>query len=300
MDVITHKFKKFSKIVKNICAEAQIPLYNSRFSNKIFSNVQHLFLYVAKENCNFTYRRFSELLYDSKLPQYIGLRRIPHFTTLQKFVSRIKSKVFDRIIFETRSLFRQIGTIWGVDSTGFELDQASAHYCKRIDRQEPVKGFVNLNAISDLYNKIFVVVKLRKYRRHDCIDLKCMYPKIKNEPFDYFVADKGYDAEYNHKLVFESGKHSLISLKYMDLPSCRTRGQYRKKAKREFEDGIFGQRSLTESNFSALKRRFGSKLKARTYQTQKIELLAKIFNFNMERAIKTMILMLRRMLWIST
>ena len=300
MDVIKYKFKKFSKIVSKICIELQIPTYNSKFSNKIFTNMQHLFLYLIKENCNFGYRKFTEFLYDSKIQQYISLRRIPHFTTLNKFIKRIKSKLFDKIIFETKHLFSKIGTIWGADSTGFELDHASAHYCKRIDRHEPVKGFVNLNTISDLYNKIFVIVKIRKHRRHDSPDLKSMYPKIKREPFDYFVADKGYDAEYNHELIFESGKHSLISLKNKKLSISDTFGFYRKKTKREFEDGIYSQRSLTETNFSVLKRVYGVKLKARKFKTQKLELLAKIINFNLERYLKSVYLLIQRFLWIST
>ena len=66
-----------------------------------------------------------------------------------------------------------------------------------------------------------------------------MWDKVKHLDFDYFVADKGYDSETNHKAVFQAGKQSLISLKHMNLPSHRTRGEYRKKAKREFEHGLY-------------------------------------------------------------
>ena len=51
--VVKFKFKKFSKIVAKLCKEGQIPLYNSKYSNKIFSNVQHLFLLVTMANTNF-------------------------------------------------------------------------------------------------------------------------------------------------------------------------------------------------------------------------------------------------------
>ena len=268
MEVIHYKFKKFSKIVDKICAMAQIPKYFRVIQKKTYDNYQHLFLLVVKENTNFGYRKFVESLYDSKIPQYISLKKIPHFTTLQKFASRLKAKILNLLIFMTRHLFSEQGTFFGVDSTGMELDHASAHYCKRIDRTKPVKGFVNLNAISDLYNKIILVTKIRKRRRHDCVDLALMYPKIKNLDFDYFVADKGYDSEKNHKSVFESGKHSLISLKNQDFSVHKTKGRYRKKAKREFEQGLYTQRELTESIFSALKRKYGSKLRARKFKTQ--------------------------------
>ena len=292
MGVIQFKFKKFSKIVTKLCVFGEIPVYNSKFSNKIFTNIQHLFLLVAKENTTYDYRKFIESLYDSKIPEYISLKRIPHFTTLQKFAKRLEAKLLKKLIFLTRNLFKKQGTFFGADSTGMGLDHASSHYCKRIDRAKPIKGFVNLNALSDLYNKIILATKIRKKRRHDCSDFMSMFNKVKHLDFDYFVADKGYDSEKNHKAVFESGKHSLISLKRKEIPIHRTKGRYRKLAKREFEQGLYTQRELTESICSSLKRKYGSKLRARKFKTQKIELLCKILSYNIERAIVGVIEML--------
>lgn len=284
--VIQYKFKKFSKIVDKLCLQANIPIYFRYVQKKTFTNYQHLFLLVAKEHSKQTYREFIESLYDSKLPQYISLKKIPHFTTLQKFAQRLKAILLDKLIFLTQHLFKERGTFFGVDSTGMELDHASHHYCKRIRREKPVKGFVNLNALSDLHNKIILATKIRKKRRHDCSDFLPMWNKVKNLDFDYFVADKGYDSETNHKAVFQAGKQSLISLKRMELPSYKTKGEFRKKAKREFEHGLYTQREITESIFSSLKRKYGSKLRARKYKTQKVELLFKVLAYNIERAVR--------------
>jgi hypothetical protein len=286
MDVIPHKLKKFSKIVDKLCVLGNVPLYNSKFSNKIFDNVQHLFLLVVKEHSKYGYRMFVESLYDSKIPQYISLKKIPHFTTLQKFSQRIKSKLLDKLIFMTNHLFKERGTFFGIDSTGMELDQASGYYCKRIDREKPVKGFVMLNAMSDLSSQIILATKIRKYRRHDSIDFVSIFKKVKQLDFDYLVADKGYDSEKNHQAVFQAGKQSLISLRRMDVPVYKTKGAYRKKAKKEFENGLYTQRELTETIFSSMKRKYGSKLRARKFRTQKIELLFKILSYNIERSIR--------------
>ncbi len=232
MEVISYKFKKFSLIVQDLCQRAQIYLYNSRFSKKIFTNVQHLFLLIAKEHSNYGYQMFIESLYDSKLPQYIRLKKIPHFTTLQKFAQRLEAKLLNKLIFLTQHLFKECGTFFGADSTGMELDHASHHYRRRIRRENPVKGFVNLNVISDLHNKIILSTKIRKKRRHDCSDFLPMWNKVKSLDFDYFVADKGYDSETNHSAVFQAGKQSLILLKCMKLPIHKTGGRYRKKSKK--------------------------------------------------------------------
>jgi len=286
MDVIQYKFKKFSQIVDQLCALAQIPKYFRYVQKKTFDNYQHLFLLIAKEHSKYGYRMFIESLYDSKISEYIGLKKIPHFTTLQKFAQRLGAKILDKLIFLTRHLFKEHGTFFGADSTGMELDHASAHYCKRIDRKKPVKGFVNLNVICDLFNKNILVTKIRKKRRHDCSDFLPMWNKVRHLDFDFFVADKGYDSNKNHKAIFEAGKDSLISLKNKDVPIHRTSGRYRKKTKREFEYGLYTQREINESVFSSLKRKYGSKLRARKYKTQKIELLFKILSYNIERAVR--------------
>jgi len=295
VDVITYKLKKFSVIVERLCAQAEIPKYFRYVQKKTFDNYQHLFLLVAKEHTKHDYRSFIESLYDSKVPNYIGLKKIPHFTTLQKFAQRLGAKIVDKLIFLTRHLFDKSGNIFGADSTGMELDHASAHYCRKINREEPVKGFVNLNVISDLKHKNILVTKIRKKRRHDCSDFLPMFNKIKHLEFDFFVADKGYDSNANHKAVYDSGAKSVIKVrKKMTKCIFRVGQKERKRARRDFDEKIYGQRAITESIFSSLKRKYGSKLRARKFNTQKIELLFKILSYNIERAIRSVIVLLIR------
>jgi transposase len=226
-------------------------------------------------------------LYDSKIPKYIGLKKIPHFTTLQKFAKRLPSSILEKLIFHTRKLFKSHGSILGADSTGMSLDHASYHYCKRIDRTKPVKGFVSFNMICDVKNKNILTTKIRKKRRSDCVDLGIMLNKVKNIDFEYFVADKGYDSNKNHKAVYEIGAKSVIAVRNHGSKCITRAGQkHRKKARREFDKKIYGQRAITESVFSAIKRKYGSKLKARKFKTQKIELMFKVLSYNIERAMR--------------
>jgi len=249
---------------------------------------------IAKEHTTYGYRMFIESLYDSKVPKYIQLKKIPHFTTLQKFAQRLPSNLLTKLIFITRTLFKKQGSILGADSTGMELDHASSHYCKRINRDKPIKGFVNLNMVCDIKNKNILVTKIRKKRRHDCSDFLPMFNKIKNLDFNYFVADKGYDSNANHKAIYDSGAESQIKVKKAGAKIIFRAGQtYRKKARREHKPEIYGQRSITESVFSSLKRKYGSRMRARKYKTQKIELLFKILSYNIEIAIRIAIQLIK-------
>ena len=283
--ILKFKFKKFSKIVDEICRFGDVPKYFRYVQKKTFSNYQHLFLLVAKEHTSMGYRGFVELLYDSKIPEYISLKKIPHFTTLQKFAKRLPAKLLNKLVFSTRKLFKKQGTILGADSAGMELDHASSHYCKRIDRDKPVKGFVNLNMICDVKNKNILVTKIRKKKRNDFADFILMFNKIKHLKFEHFVADKGYDSNKNHKAIYDSGAKSVIKVRDFGTKiRQRTQQKERKRAKREHDEKIYGQRSITETVFSSLKRKYGARMRARTYKTQKIELLFKILAYNIETA----------------
>jgi hypothetical protein len=286
-NVIPFKFKKFSKIVDKICAMGKIPLYFRHVQKKTFTNYQHIFLLIAKEHTTYGYRMFIESLYDSKMPKYIGLLKIPHFTTLQKFAHRLPTFIINKLVSLTRHLFKKQSKILGADSTGMELDHASSHYCKRIQREEPVKGFVNLNMICDVENKNILVTKIRKKRKHDCSDFMPMFNKIKNLDFDFFVADKGYDSNRNHKAVYDAGAKSMIKVRDYGKRCIFKAGMTaRRRARREHDEKIYGQRAITESVFSSLKRKYGSRMRARKFKTQKIELLFKILSYNIERAIR--------------
>lgn len=283
--IITHKYKKFSKITAKLCKKLKLPLYNSQYSNKIFTNQQKLFLLVYKEEKHLTYRQLEEDLYDSKIPEYLGLKRIPRWTTLQMFAKTIEANFMERLIRATANLVEQIGSIAGIDSTGMSLDTASQHYCKRIDRKNYAKGFLTLQALSDLDNQTVRAVRIHRKRMHDSRHLIPLWNKGKSTEIITFVADKGYDSENNLRHLYDNNVIPLISMKYMHLPRRKTGGRTRKLMKERFDWGLYHQRSKCETIFSSIKRKYGSVLKCRTLKTQKIEILMKVLCYNINKVI---------------
>ncbi|MBI4151407.1 transposase, partial [Candidatus Woesearchaeota archaeon] len=53
---------------------------------------------------------------------------------------------------------------------------------------------------------------------------------------------------------------------------------------------IYTQRDIVESIFSSLKRKYGSKLRARRFKTQNVQLIFKILAYNIERAVRATLL----------
>ena len=67
------------------------------------------------------------------LRMFLQLSHIPHFTTLQKFSSRINGTLLEKIISSfILSLLTNIRKIFtGIDSTGFKITHASQYYTER-------------------------------------------------------------------------------------------------------------------------------------------------------------------------
>jgi transposase len=66
------------------------------------------------------------------LRTFLQLSHIPHYTTLQKFATRINGTLLERIISSFILLLTNIGKIFtGIDSTGFNITNASQYYAER-------------------------------------------------------------------------------------------------------------------------------------------------------------------------
>ncbi len=77
----------------------------------------------------------------------------------------------------------------------------------------------------------------------------------------------------------------MIFIKNHKVLIWRTKGTFRKIAKRDAKNYRKGKRSLTETINSILKRVYGKSIAARTLKTQKVEIMYKILALNLERLI---------------
>ena len=132
----TPKLIKFAGELLGRIKQARIPNLLSKFSKKIYGNHRLLILSILRQRLRRTYRELIEFLEVSKeMRDFIGLKRVPHFTTLQKFTKRAEPSWLELL------LERKISEIIAVDSTGFEPGRASHYYLRRIS------GFSSRNYI---------------------------------------------------------------------------------------------------------------------------------------------------------
>ena len=142
-----------------VLRNSRIPLFLHRKSNHVFTMWQHLILLTIRQYEGKSYNRmFVEWLIEAYyLRLFLGLSRIPHFTTLQKFTDRINNSLLEKIISsfivisDTKHIFA------GIDSTGFtKITHASQYYTERTElrREENMRNYL-LEPM--YYNKSYVL-----------------------------------------------------------------------------------------------------------------------------------------------
>jgi IS5 family transposase len=260
-------------IKKGLDLAKSIPRHFSKFSNKIFCNHQKMILLVLKQKLRTTYRDLIEILKISDIPMYIGLKRIPHHTTLIKFSKKIKSGLLNLLL-----PYRKAKHV-AVDATGFELDKKSYYYRNiyNSNRRQKTKRYMKLSLSVDTDKHLILRHKIRKKFRNDTLDFISVTREIKAEKI---FADKGYDSKKNRQFV-------LNKLKAIPVIPVRMHTNFygRLKQGKKIDGSDYHQRSKVETVFSMIKKRYGSVLLAKSDSAQKVELITKLIAHNIDRAI---------------
>ena len=288
MKVIVSKYKKVADFCYDLCQKAEIPLHFSKYSNKLYSNYKHLFLLVYKQFRKFTYEDLLNDISDNiTLRAYLGLHKLPHYSTLIKFAKRLPVAILDKLLIAFKEFVPKPKKV-AIDATGISLDNASSHYCKRIGLPYKKRPHMKVTFVVDIENYIILLCKQRKTTRHDTIDAKPILSKLgKYYKPEILYADRGYDKEEIFKQCFEELKaYPLIFQKNQGIPKHRKKGHYRKQTYTVFDYGEYLQRNKIETLMSMIKRRFGSSVKERIDKTQKVSIVMKVIAFNIDRLIR--------------
>ena len=286
------RYIRMVRTMMSIIKRARIPPYLHKCSNHVYTVWQHLVLLVLRQYENKSYRRFADLIQEcTNIQQYLGLSKLPHYTTLQKASYRLNGTMLHKILsgFALYIKTRRKSVIIGIDSTGFGYNQSSYYYTKRARLR---RKFVKISIAADMKHQIVCAVKIRHRPRHDSVDFVSLLERTNQIiPVSTVLADKGYDSERNHVATEKLGILSIIPPRYADVPVYKTRGYHRKMLKRHGYDEItYHQRNKTETVFSVTKRTSGDSVTSRKIVTINRELMYRVIAYNCQRIVQNNLL----------
>lgn len=277
------RYHMMARIMMQIVKRARLPPYLHKTSNHVYTVWQHLILLVLRQYEAKSYRRFVDFLHECiGVQQFLGLSRIPHYTTIQKAAARLSNGMLIRIL-ESFVIHCRIRKIFaGIDSTGLSHGQSSYYYTKRARLR---RKFVKISVAADMRRQIICAVKIRHRRRHDSIDFVPLLQRTASMvPIRTVVADRGYDSENNHLAAENMGiQNTIIRPKYETLQVYKTKGFHRKNMKRNFDWDTYHQRSKAETIFSVIKRMLGEYVMSRHIITQNREVMYRVIAYNCYR-----------------
>jgi hypothetical protein len=268
-----------------IITRCRIPRWNHPKSNHIYSVWTHLILLVLRQYENKSYRRFVDLLQEcTGIQEYLGLSKIPHYTTLQKPAARLNGTILHKMLLEFVLYKRVRLVLAGIDGTGFSYSTASYYYTKRIKLR---RGFLKVVLCADMNSQLVCTVMIHHNMVHDNPDfLPLLKSTSKIIPVDIVLGDMGFDSENNHVGAKQIGIAAIIPTRFVDVPIYRTSGIHRKEMKKNFPVSLFHQRSKSETIFFVIKRMMSDSITSRNGITQDNEILLRLVAYNTYRTVK--------------
>ncbi len=131
------RYIRMVKAIFKVCQRQAVPKYSSKYSRKDFTLWQHIALIALMQRIRKSYREYVDdyLTTTEKLVRILGLsEKLPHFTSIEKFLLRVPSTLLERVLGGFIGLTRIRSQVFAPDSSGFSPHHASHYYALRIKR----------------------------------------------------------------------------------------------------------------------------------------------------------------------
>ena len=268
-------------------ARSVLPDYWHKFSPQKFTLPQLFACLVLRVVLKTDYRGVAVFLDDCPdLCKAVGLKNVPHFTTLHKASQRLlRHKVADKLLVSTiKRLVKDKDAIdlAAIDSTGLDSSHVSRYFVRRrrskhLELWEDTiyRRFPKLAIVCDCSNHAILSVMTTRGPSVDVNQFcKPLRSAAKRVTIEHILADAGYDSEANHQYARDIHRIKTTIPARAGRPTNKLpKTKCRREMRTDFNKEVYGQRWQVETVFSMIKRNYGSALRARNYWSQCREMM---------------------------
>lgn len=272
---------RFARVALEV-AEAVVPRYSHPHAKHTFTQPQLLAVLCLMRYDGWTFRDAEVRLAEHReLRHAVGLPRVPHYTTLWRFLERLDPAVFERVLAEVDRRMgpppgpRGVrGLVLALDASGLATGALSTFFVRR---EYEIKGQVRERAwwlkwivVADVERQLILAQAAHRAPRNDSRQLPTLLdgPVVRAHRIAWVLADKEFDSEANHRFIHTVlHAESAIPARVMGKGGP-PRSRYRRQMLEAFPVVPYHSRVLIETLFSAAKRTQGGLAPGRTERMQ--------------------------------
>jgi len=213
---------------------------------------------------------------------------IPGHSVIHRGMKKISIKYIRKVMNRVIRFLRRHSMNIGVDSTGFRTNTSSLWYDIRIKRRGKRRDCIKLHISVDVDTGVIHWFTMTPWNRHDSTEFENLLkhlPELGN-----VFGDKALSSRGNCQLVAD--KKGVPYLHFKDNVTSNAKGKpawiisfraYQKD--KEAWLAVYHLRSIIESVFSSIKKRWNSFLRSRRKWMQKKELSLKVLSYNVKQVL---------------
>lgn len=227
-------------------------------------------------------------LHESVIINHFKVDRLPGHSVIHRGMERISTQYIRKVISFLIKKFRRRGMVVAVDSTGFSLNNSSKWFDIRIQRISSKKESMKLHIVIDINTGIIHHFTTTNWRRHDSREFKKLIaalPKIA-----IALGDKAYSSRENCQIVVERGGKPYLIFKENAKGLAKGNSAWKisfheyKKNTKEWMN-TYHLRSVVESVFSSIKKRWNGYISSIKPWNRRRELALKVLAYNLKQVL---------------
>ncbi|WP_186007760.1 IS5 family transposase [Halanaeroarchaeum sulfurireducens] len=233
-------------------------------------------LHGLREYLGQSYRRLLDVLHE--MPGIVAkfdlsVDEMPDFTTVCTRKQDLEMRIW-RVLLRLSADLQETGEVKAIDATGLDRVSASQHYANRTNY---TFRSVKTTALIDCETSMILDIHCSMTQPHDT-QIGWQVMKQNLHRVETLTVDKGYDWDEFRRYLRKEGVRPVI--KHRGFSSLDAAHNAR------IDDEIYHRRSVVESVFASLRRRFDDTIRARTWFGQFREIVLKAAVKNIEAAIR--------------
>jgi transposase len=213
----------------------------------------------------------------------------PHYNTVLRYLDKPElTPLLKTLVEESASPLKAVESNFAVDSTGFHTNTYARWFDEKYGKERKYQKWIKAHAMVGVKTNIVTSVEVTEGNRGDSLEFAgLVHSTAQRFTMSEVSADKAYLSNENLELVESFNAIPYIPFKSNSRADGADAGAAWKRlwhlfnAQRDDFASHYHRRSNVETTFSALKRKFGTAVRAKNTTAQANEVLAKILCHNL-------------------